>query len=106
MSRLSTAGDTITHYENDDIPVFHPELVNFELEINKSPDEVELIDVQMRQGKNYMPLCKNQHIHPKTQNRPELSESPKPKSTTNAAPKYAVMLTWGNRHLKLTITQF
>lgn len=46
MSRLYTTGETIPHDDDDDIPVFELDLVNVELELNKSPDHVDFIDVQ------------------------------------------------------------
>lgn len=45
LSRLNTMSKTITHDDNDDIQVFEPELVNVELEPNKSPNEFGFIDV-------------------------------------------------------------
>jgi len=46
LSRLVTTGETIPHDDNDDIPVFELDLVNAELELNRSPEDVDFIDVQ------------------------------------------------------------
>lgn len=46
LSGLKTAGENIPQYYNDNIPVFHLGLITFELEFNKSPDNVFSIYVQ------------------------------------------------------------
>lgn len=39
LSKFNIACETISHDDNDEIPVFHLEIFNVELERNKSPDE-------------------------------------------------------------------
>lgn len=46
LSHLVTTSETIADDDNDYIPVFLLELVNVALEPNKTPDDVDFIDVQ------------------------------------------------------------
>lgn len=46
LSRLHAMSETISHDSNDDIPVFDLQIVNVELELNKTKDDTDLIDSQ------------------------------------------------------------